>query len=396
MRKYTQNEIDLYFKEYGYVIKDFYKNCYTKMVIEDIYGYKYFSSYNAFNNGIKRYGKKSELTRFGVDNPYTIQNIELWLKLTEKTFELSPNQKFIGTDMRLYFTCTTCGEENFQLQWNPLIFGGIKNCPYCSGHRIGKYNNLKYKFPNLCKEWDYKRNDDLFPEKLSPGSTLKVFWLCKNNHSFFSSIYARAMLKSDCPYCAGSLPTKNNNLYVLFPDLIDECWNWNKNIELGIDPHDTLPFSGKKAFWHCSICGSDNFVRIADIVSEKSHCRNCNFSNGEYKIQKFLNEKNINYIPQKKFDDCRDILPLMFDFYLFDFNICIEFQGLQHYVSQDYFGGEIAFLDRIKKDKIKKQYCLDNDIKFLEIPYWQIEEIESILNRELVLNFKGKEVVFGN
>ena len=56
----------------------------------------------------------------------------------------------------------------------------------------------------LMAEWDWTKNNELsfFPNKLTCGSDKKVWWICKKNHSFCSSISNRASLGNGCPYCA--------------------------------------------------------------------------------------------------------------------------------------------------------------------------------------------------
>ena len=66
--------------------------------------------------------------------------------------------------------------------------------------------------------------------------------------------------------------------------------------------------------------------------------------------------------------------------------MCIEYNGRQHYEAIDYFGGEKHYESQIKHDKIKANYCLNNKINLLIIPYWDIDNIEYILNKELILH----------
>ena len=112
-------------------------------------------------------------------------------------------------------------------------------------------------------------------------------------------------------------------------------------------------------------------------------CRVCKNSKGERSIIKFLDKYEIEYINEKKFDNCRNILPLPFDFYLPIYNLCIEFDGRQHYISNDFFGGE----DRLNKTKIndgiKDKYCLDNNIELLRIPYYEYNNVDDILKDKL-------------
>ena len=60
---------------------------------------------------------------------------------------------------------------------------------------------------------------------------------------------------------------------------------------------------------------------------------------------------------------------LPFDFYLPEHNICIEFNGIQHYQPSDFFGGYSEFKKRQKRDKIKIDYCNNSNIKLIAIKY---------------------------
>ena len=98
-------------------------------------------------------------------------------------------------------------------------------------------------------------------------------------------------------------------------------------------------------------------------------CPLCNESKGEIEICNFLNDNKINYIRQKTFLNCKNIKFLPFDFYLSDLNICIEYDGEQHFKMVEYWGGEKT-LNRIKKcDDIKNEFCNNNLIKLIRIDY---------------------------
>lgn len=108
-------------------------------------------------------------------------------------------------------------------------------------------------------------------------------------------------------------------------------------------------------------------------------CPICNESNGEKKIRDLLNKNGINFIPQKRFDGCKHKITLPFDFYLPEFNTCIEFNGIQHYKAIDIWGGEKKLLEQQKKDTIKKEYCNKNNLKLIIIKY--NEKIDKIIKK---------------
>ncbi len=63
-------------------------------------------------------------------------------------------------------------------------------------------------------------------------------------------------------------------------------------------------------------------------------------------------------------------------------NLCIEYDGEQHYKAFDHFGGKEKLRLTQKRDDIKNNYCKDNCINLLRVPYWELDNIEDILDEE--------------
>lgn len=117
-------------------------------------------------------------------------------------------------------------------------------------------------------------------------------------------------------------------------------------------------------------------------------CPKCNESKGETQVALWLERNKMINIPQKRFCDCCDAKPLPFDFYIPELNTCIEYQGEQHYRPVN-FGGisdEEAydnFLTTQSHDEIKRNYCMNNNLKLICIPYW--EDSDEYLNKNLLI-----------
>jgi very-short-patch-repair endonuclease len=109
-------------------------------------------------------------------------------------------------------------------------------------------------------------------------------------------------------------------------------------------------------------------------------CPICKESKGEKVVRNYLKHNNLDFIKQKRFTECRDIRPLPFDFYLPDYNICIEYDGIQHFKPIKRFGGEKGYEKIIKTDKIKTEFCLKNNIKLIRLKY--NDDINERLNYE--------------
>ena len=112
-------------------------------------------------------------------------------------------------------------------------------------------------------------------------------------------------------------------------------------------------------------------------------CPSCCDSKNEIVIKKILEHHNIDYESQKEFDGCKYKRNLKFDFYLSKYNICIEYDGEQHYTTYNYEKDDSDLKIRQLRDKIKTDYCLKNNIKLIRIKY--TENIQDRLKTELIL-----------
>ena len=102
---------------------------------------------------------------------------------------------------------------------------------------------------------------------------------------------------------------------------------------------------------------------------KQSGCPSCNESKGEQSIRKILTDRFISFEGQKRFPNCKNKYTLPFDFYLPDYNLCIEYNGEQHYKPNKHFGGEKTLINVQKNDNIKINFCKLNDINLLIIRF---------------------------
>ena len=100
---------------------------------------------------------------------------------------------------------------------------------------------------------------------------------------------------------------------------------------------------------------------------------------------------NISFNKQYVFNDCKNILVLHFDFYLPDYNCCVEYDGIQHFKPIKRFGGIVSFEENLIRDKIKNEYCKNNNIHLIRISYK--ENVNDKLNYEFT-NFLNSSDLF--
>lgn len=110
---------------------------------------------------------------------------------------------------------------------------------------------------------------------------------------------------------------------------------------------------------------------------------NNSISYGERKILKYLERKNIEYKHQFKFDNCKNINKLIFDFYLPFYVTIIEFDGRQHFEPIEFFGGVDSFEKLKIRDGIKNDFCEKNGIKLIRISYEDINIVDKILDKSI-------------
>lgn len=201
-----------------------------------------------------------------------------------------------------------------------------------------------------------------------------------SEHGIFEQQCAAHLRGNGCPTC--SMINNAEKQMISIEEFLE------KSKEIHNDKYDysliiKREIYSDKAHIICPIHGEFKQRFTAHIHG--SGCPKCKTSKGELKILKELERLNIDYDYQYVFDDCLSTKnkPLIFDFYLPDLNMCIEYDGKQHYKPIKHFGGEKAFKRRQEYDRIKNEYCRVNNIQLLRIRYDEFNEIENILNKYL-------------
>lgn len=230
-------------------------------------------------------------------------------------------------------------------------------CAECNG---GGKNITTEKFKERLKK---VRGDEyilLGKYTRSQDKTLFKHTVCGNT---FEMTPAHIMNGISCPHCFGKLKKTTeqfkDEVAALRGDEYTVLGEYVNSENYVLMKHNT--------------CGYEWKVKPSNFINNETQCPRCarkGKSRGEALIEDYLIEHNIDYEPQKTFDDCvGNAEPLPFDFYIPSANMAIEYDGEQHFRSIDYFGGDKEFAKRINYDKIKNRYCDDNDIFLVRIPY---------------------------
>lgn len=246
----------------------------------------------------------------------------------------------INKNGRTYWVChcLACGNSYVEKREDNLKAGAVGGIVYSSG-RINKGTRScgckqknQFKNPNTTG----KINEDLTGQILEGWKLIEKTPILDSNRSFY--------------YLCQS--TINSNYYDLLSirhlkdGYVAKAKNANKKY---IELQEQL---------------------LADIKKPK-------MSHGEEYILSLLKKANIHGNYQYSFSECKDKMPLPFDFYI-ENKYVIEYDGEQHFVPNSFFGGEEGFNIRRSHDLIKNKYCFDHNIPIIRIPYNVIFELSDL------------------
>lgn len=367
-------------------------------------------------------------------------------EVNEKIHKYNSNIKIIG-EYKGYSQPIDCVCERCGNKWSPIANNIIRgeNCPKCSSKSrinkltgtfehfinqlsqvnpnievIGNYKNKKTRVLCRCKvclyEWDVlpskllcgrgcpkcankhrndnKRlsNDDFLArlKSISPNIVAlddyinygtKINVMCHDCLYQWQATPSNLLKGKACPKCSaaknGKKCRKTHDVFV------KELSEINDTIEV-IGEYVT---NSVKIKCKCKCCGT-NFSATPHSLLSRKGCPVCYLSLGELSIRTYLNNHNITFVHQKRFDDLRGNggKPLSYDFYLPYDNLLIEFQGRQHKEPVEVFGGVKAFKIRQEHDLRKKEYAANNNLNLLEIWYYDYLKISDILSNTLNTN----------
>jgi hypothetical protein len=280
--------------------------------------------------------------------------------------------KYLNAHTKILMRHNTCGYEWYVLP-NNILSG--KRCPKCCKTFPYTNDSIKEKIYNIVgNEYSVMGNYCGMNNK-----TLMKHNICQHEWGVTLAHFINGGTR--CPKCFGNTPytkeTFKEKMHELVKDeyeLISDCRNNRDKIKI-----------------RHNICKYEWEVSPASFLSGR-RCPECNASRGEKKIKKILDYNNINYQPQYTFDDLMSNLGnlLRFDFGILnknnDLEHLIEYNGEQHYEWFPTWMTKEKYETIQYHDKLKYNYCENNDIPLLRIPYWDFDNVENILEEYILDN----------
>lgn len=315
-----------------------------------------------------------------------------------KHSEITIDGKSCKNGAMIRVRCPFCGSE---YDVRLIGFRNGNKCTRCCNSYI---NSFAYHIEvelgeNLNDYWDWEKNNELniSPYYISKATDVKnskpfkVWVKCakKDYHDSYPITPFHFYEGNRCPQCRGFKIHPKDSFGSIYPS---KAKYWSKNNDKS--PYEVPPKSGDTYKFICEKCGKE-FERNLNSLNAKNcgvFCRDCNNSELEETTKRILQKYNKLFIPQKTFNNLLGLGGgnLSYDFYLPDYNLLIECQGIQHEsYTKGFHKTKKDFERQLEHDKRKREYSKQHNIKLLEIWYYDMNNIEDILIKELNLEYRN-------
>lgn len=275
------------------------------------------------------------------------------------------NVVYHGDSVKVFITCSIHGD----FAQTPSSHLQGHGCRYCMADDIKTKRKLLLTQESFVERaMNIHKNKYTYSNTVYKDSKTKVCVTCPT-HGLFDITPNNHLRKKGCPKCVGR--TLNHT------DLV----NTFNNIHNGKYTYEKMTYKTARDKI-CITCPTHgDFHQTPELHKRGCGCNTCNSSKGELAVEHWLKTHNIQYIKQYRFSDCKDIYTLPFDFYIPTKNTCVEYDGELHFTTWKSGAiGSKKLLDTKKKDAIKDEYCIVNNIRLIRIPYWSFNSIDSILS----------------
>jgi hypothetical protein len=200
------------------------------------------------------------------------------------------------------------------------------------------------------------------------SSKQKLLWQCQLGHRWMATLTDVKYKNSWCPACVKLNKPDISSLYQVAiargGTLLSSVYNNNRD----------------KLIWKCDK-GHVWSATWNNIKDKNQWCPVCKFRFKTENIVRDLLEAKLS-ISLKK---ARFFMPnrgyFEFDGYNEEHKIAFEYHGYQHYIYPNrWHKTEDAFNKAKQRDKDKEQYCIDNNIKLIIIPYTEENKLKQYIS----------------
>jgi hypothetical protein len=341
-----------------------------KIKIQCHCGEEFEESFNTFNGGTKK--QECNLCTIGrKSSSYTYKDVKNYIEIESKSGCKLLSTEYTGYHDNLHIQCA-CGNDyfrSFSVFKGTINQEGVQKCKICTGAVITP------TFTEVQK--DLKEHNILLHETeyLNQDTKMNVEYDC--GFKVYRTYANIKKSKYKCPHCikigygrdTEQLKNEINDITNGEYSLLSEYKTMNDKV---IVKHNK--------------CGNVYKVTPHKFLDYGNRCVKCGNSKGETETERVLKKLNINYEWQYSFNDLLSDYgnPLRFDFAIFNkdkaLSFLYEYDGEFHY-KKIYTKHDLE--GQVYRDNLKNEYCKQNKIDLLRIPYWDFDNIETILTDKL-------------
>ena len=272
-----------------------------------------------------------------------------------------------------------------------------KTCTECRNNKRFQCPTCESKFSSNCNLQKHIKNIHLKQTTYQCTQCVSKFSSNCNLQTHIKTVHLK-LKNFQCDQCEAKF-SQNGNLIAHINSVhlkqvnyqCDQCESkFSENCNLQTHIH-TVHLKLKN--FHCPNCeykcsSNGNLQRHIKICTGELTC-----SAGEYKILKLLKklnyEKNVDFLHDSSYWNVKDKKLLRWDFVINhtgDNPKALEYDGEQHFKPVNFGGidGTENFIAIQRRDKIKNDYCKENNIPILRISYLDIDNIETLITNFLV------------
>lgn len=233
-------------------------------------------------------------------------------------------------------------------------------------------------------------------DHITKGGKRRIKWLCRCDCGKYFETTSSNLVNGDTKSCGCYRDEqKVINGGSKFIDLTNKKIGLLTVIKRGEDY--ISPVGKHTPRWLCKCdCGTMKLVESTKLLRNTVLSCGCLNSKGEKIISEVLSKHNIPYFREYSFTN-KKMLKYRFDFALHNNGkpiLLIEYDGEQHFkpIRFNKCTEEQAihnFREIQKRDKIKDDFCKENNIKLVRIPYTQYDKLETIIESEIIAEYEN-------
>ena len=297
---------------------------------------------------------------------------------------------YMKSKEKLLIECRN-GHEPFPQRANDHLNG--HGCKLCGIKTLSEKQKMTLKeFIEEANKVHGKGRYD-YSEVIYEGNKIYVWIICHEHDEpyRFPQKPCDHLQRKGCPICGRNVALEKHRLTL--QEFIERAY---KKYGIGRYDYSKVKYTTMNTLV-CIICPNHDepyeFWKTPHNHLNGVGCPLCNESIGNNKIRMFLINNNIDFETEETFDDCEYIKQLRFDFYIQQYNLCIEFDGEQHFEKVNWTGKmtDEEMEENLKlnqfRDQIKNDYCKKNGINLLRIRY--DEDVEE----KLIEYFKNHGII---